>query len=105
MAPQPIAEPSPSIRSRNRADIGDQFKWNVQDIFPSWEAWEAAYKELDKGIDRYAALKGTLASGPAALLRAFSLSEEMGQLAYRVWYYPALQYDQDQRDNAINARR
>src|SRR4029077_1132919 len=39
------------------------------------------------------------------LLRAFRLSEELGQLAYRVWYYPSLQYDQDQRDNTINARR
>jgi oligoendopeptidase F len=105
MAPQPIAEPSPSLRSRNRADIPDRFKWSVQDIFLSWEAWEAAYKELESGIDRYAALKGTLSNGPEALRRAFSLSEDLGQLAYRVWYYPALQYDEDQRDNAINARR
>jgi oligoendopeptidase F len=29
----------------------------------------------------------------------------LGQLAYRVWYYAALHYDQDQRDNTVNARR
>ena len=28
----------------------------------------------------------------------------MHQLAYRVWYFPALQYDEDQRDNVISAK-
>ncbi|MEO6236774.1 MAG: oligoendopeptidase F, partial [Vicinamibacterales bacterium] len=38
-------------------------------------------------------------------LKAFQLSEEMDQVAYRVWYYPSLQYDEDQRDNTLNARK
>jgi oligoendopeptidase F len=96
---------TPPTRSRNRADIDDRFKWNVRDIFESWEAWDAAYKQLEAGVDRYATLKGTLAGGPDKLLNAFRLSEELGQLAYRVWYYPSLQYDEDQRDNTISARR
>jgi oligoendopeptidase F len=91
--------------SRRRDEIPDRFKWNLADIFPSWEIWEAAYKRLEQGIDQYAALKGTLAGGADDLLRAFRLSEELGQLAYRVWYYPSLQYDEDQRDNTANARR
>src|SRR3954464_2779527 len=95
----------PPARSRNRAEIADRFKWNLNDIFESWTDWEAAYKRLEAGIDQYAALKGTLAQGPERLLAAFRLSEELGQLAYRVWYYPSLQYDEDQRDNTINARR
>jgi oligoendopeptidase F len=94
-----------TARSRNRAEIPDRFKWNVQDIFQSWKEWDAAYKQLEGGVDRYAALKGTLAQGPGSLLNSFRLSEELGQLAYRVWYYPSLQYDEDQRDNAINAKR
>jgi len=91
--------------SRNRAEISERFKWNVRDIFPSWDAWESSYKLLDAGVERYAALKGTLSHGAEALQTAFSLSEELGQLAYRVWYFPSLQYDEDQRDNTINARR
>ena len=91
--------------SRNRAEIPDRFKWNVRDIFPTWDAWDAAFRQLESGVERYAALKGTLSKGPDALQTAFSLSEELGQLAYRVWYFPSLQYDEDQRDNTINARR
>jgi len=60
---------------------------------------------LETGIDQYAALKGTLVEGPERLLEAFRLSERLGQLAYRVWYFPSLRYDEDQRDNSVNARR
>jgi oligoendopeptidase F len=31
--------------------------------------------------------------------------DEMGALSYRVWYYASLHYDEDQRNNEINARR
>jgi oligoendopeptidase F len=98
------AEP-PATRSRRREEIPDRFKWNLSDIFSSWEEWEAAYKQFEAGIGRFATLKGTLAQGPDRLLEAFRLSEELGQLAYRVWYYPSLRYDEDQRDNSVNAKR
>jgi oligoendopeptidase F len=31
--------------------------------------------------------------------------DAMGELSYRVWYFASLQYDEDQRNNDINARR
>jgi len=105
MSPETLTGQVPPVRSRNRGDIPDRFKWNVHDIFPAWEAWDAAYKQLEGGINRYAELKGTLAQGPTQLLEAFRQSEALGQLAYKVWYYPSLQYDEDQRDNTVNARR
>jgi oligoendopeptidase F len=105
MSPETMTPSAPPTRTRNRPDIPDHFKWDVRDIFESWEAWDAAYKQLEAGVDRYASLKGTIAEGPENLLKAFRLSEELGQLAYRVWYYPSLQYDEDQRDNIISARR
>src|SRR5512145_2084148 len=104
--PADVATPEPpTTRSRRREEIADRFKWNLNDIFPDWKEWEAAYKQLEAGIEKYAALKGTLAQGPDRLLEAFRLSESLGQLAYRVWYFPSLRYDEDQRDNAVNAKR
>ena len=94
-----------TARSRNRAEIPEPYKWNLADIFPSWDEWTEGYRTLEAGIDRYAALKGTLASGAERLLEAYQLSDELGQLAYKVWYYPSLRYDEDQRDNQVNARR
>ena len=101
----PVTPEVSQTRSRRREEVPDRFKWNLIDIFPTWDAWESGYKELEAGIEQYAALKGTLAGGPDKLLNAFTLSEQLGQLAYRVWYYPSLQYDEDQRDNTVNAKR
>ena len=92
-------------RTRNRDEIDDRHKWNLHDIFPSWAAWDEARAHLEEQIDGYAAFKGTLAEGPHRLLAAFQLNDKLGQLAYKVYYFPSLKYDEDQRDNHINARK
>jgi len=100
--PEQTAAPA---RSRRRDEVPAAFKWTLTDIFPDWSAWEAAYQELDRGIDRYSALRGTLAQGGGALVHALRMNDELGQLAHKVWYFAALQYDEDQRINEANARK
>src|SRR5688500_11793829 len=95
----------PGTRSRNRAEIGEAYKWNLDDIYPDWTAWEAQLGTLERRVGEYAALKGTLAQGPPQLLKAYQLNDELGQLAYKVYFFPSLKYDEDQRDNQVNARR
>ena len=90
---------------RDRDTIPDRFKWNLTHIFPDSDAWKQAFDELDTKISAYAALQGTLAQSPDRLLAAYRISDEIGQLSYKVWYYVALKYDEDQRDNEMNARR
>jgi oligoendopeptidase F len=93
---------APALRERN--EIADRFKWDLLRIFPDWDAWQRSYVELDRKIAEYAALQGTLALGADRLTTAMRLSDEVGQLEYKVWYFAALRYDEDQRDNAINAK-
>jgi DNA-binding response OmpR family regulator len=65
----------------------------------------AAYDELDAKISEFAALPGTLAGGSSHLLAALRLRDDIGQLEYKVAYFASLWYDQDQRDNQINAKQ
>src|SRR5262245_7708518 len=99
------AEAAPAPQLRDRAEIPDRFKWNLTHIFADWTVWQAAYDELETRIGAYAALQGTLERGPEYLLAAMKLSDEIGQLTYKVWYFASLKYDEDQRDNQINAKR
>src|SRR5438128_7305334 len=101
----PPAGTAPAPQLRDRTAIADQFKWNLTDIFPDWGAWQAAFDDLDRKIGAYAALQGTLAKGADQLLAAMRLSDDIGQLTYKVWYFASLKYDEDQRDNTINGRR
>jgi oligoendopeptidase F len=93
------------VRPRDRALVDDAHKWNLDDIYPDWTAWEAARAELDRRIDEYGGLKGTLGRGPDRLRAAFQLNDDLGQQAYKVHFYASLKYDEDQRDNAVNGRR
>src|SRR5436309_8819957 len=97
------APAAPPLRDRDA--IPERFKWSLVDIFTDWNAWQAAYDDLNTKIAAYAALQRTLAQGPERLLAALRLSDDIGQLTYRVWYFASLWYDQDQRDNQMNAKR
>ncbi|MEO8483541.1 MAG: oligoendopeptidase F [Acidobacteriota bacterium] len=92
-------------RSRNRPDIADADKWDLSDIYADWSAWDADRTDLDTLIDEYAAFKGTLGQSADRLRAAFQLSDRLGQIAYKVYFFPALRYDEDQRDNQVNARK
>jgi oligoendopeptidase F len=92
-------------RARTREEIPEYFTWKLSDIYPDWDTWEAGLKAFEAMLAGYTELKGTLAQGAGRLLKAFKLDDDLGQLSYKLWYYAGLTYDQDQRDNAANARR
>jgi oligoendopeptidase F len=88
-----------------RPQVPDRYKWNVSDICRDWAEWDALYRELAVGIEGLTRFEGTLSRGADHLLAAFRAQDTVGALMYRVWYFASLQYDQDQRDNEVNARR
>ena len=98
------AAPGPSLVPAREA-LDQKYTWDLTSIFRSWDEWEQAFSELDRGIEAYKKYEGTLAQGGEQLLRALVDRDALGQLSYKVWYYPSLQYDEDQRNNTINARR
>jgi oligoendopeptidase F len=92
-----------SPKERHELAVADT--WKLDDIYATAQDWEGGCAALEAGIQALAARRGTLASGAAALLAALQDRDALGQLAYRVYYFAALHYDQDQRDNAANGRR
>lgn len=97
--------PTAPTVSRARKDVPAEERWNLDDIYPSWEAWTDGFERLQQDVAAYGVRKGTLGSGADALLDALRVNDAMGQLAYRVWYYASLAHDEDQRDNQVSARR
>ncbi|EIQ00663.1 oligoendopeptidase F [Opitutaceae bacterium TAV1] len=90
--------------TRDRAQIADEYKWDFSPLYPSWKDWEAGVKDMEAKSDAFVALKGTLATGPDAVLKAYELFDEIGILQYRLFRYPQLQRDVDTRDQAVSGR-
>lgn len=89
---------------RARTDIPAEFKWDFSPIYANWEAWEAGMTSLQQKMDAFPALKGTLAQGPGAVLKAYQAFDEIGKLQYLTYRYPQLQRDVDTRDQAVAGR-
>lgn len=91
-------------RSLNRDEIPAQYKWNFNDIFKNWDEWNVALKQVSAKMDEIAAMKGTLKQGPQQLLKAMKLQDEMGILAYKVYQYPGLMKNVDNRNTEFSAK-
>ena len=89
---------------KDRASIAAKHKWNLGDIYSDWAAWERDLNNLEAMMDKYVTLKGTLANGPEALLKAFTMREKLGLLADRVQTYAGLVRALDNRDNEVYAK-
>ena len=79
-----------------RDQIEDKYKWDLADFFPSDEAWEEAFTDLEgffPGIEKY---KGQLGSSPKVLVECLELSDSIGIAAHRLYVYANLKYDEDQ---------
>lgn len=87
-----------------RSEIPDQYKWDFSPIYPNWEAWEAGMKEMEAKTDEFAALKGSLAQGPEAVLKAYQAFDRIGMLQYRIYRYPQLQRDIDTKNQEVSGK-
>ena len=73
-----------------RKDRDAAYLWDLSHIFPTKEAWEAAYAETEKLIAALPALQGTLASSAEALKKALDLLHAAGEKVERVYLYANL---------------
>ena len=90
--------------TRVRAEIPEDYRWDLSHIYPSWEAWEADLGQLQTMMDEFVTLKGTLANGPEQIVKATSMMDSLGMLAYKVGQYASLRSSEDTRDNSVQAR-
>src|SRR5688572_15971799 len=79
--------------------IPARYRWDLGSICQDWDEWRALYAQLEAAIESFKRFQGTLSQGGTQLLAAFRAMDAMGALSYRVWYFAALQYDEDQRLN------
>ncbi len=90
--------------TRDRAQIPVQYKSDFSQIFPGWDAWEAALKDMEAKMDAFPKLQGTLAQGPEAVLKAYRAFDEIGMMQDKVYLYTALQRDVDLRNQDIGGK-
>jgi oligoendopeptidase F len=81
-----------------------RYQWNLEDLFPSVEAWGAERERLLGEFTKLAAYQGTLGNGSADLYTALRLASDAYRQATRVHAYSRLESDEDVRNAAAQER-
>lgn len=82
---------------RQRAEIDDKFKWNIEDMYSDEEKWEQDFNESLKLADEFAGFEGRLSESADTLLAALKDRDALWQKAERVLVYAHMKGDEDNR--------
>jgi oligoendopeptidase F len=92
-----------SVSLPRRGDLPHEETWALETIFETPAHWEQAYLAHDAGLGEIDAVRGTLASSPAALLAGLRLRDEIISELWTVELYAGLHAAQDTGDPAALA--
>ena len=82
-------------RIPKRSEVPEQFKWAIEDIYPTDEAWKEDLAKLNAIPDRLAAYKGKLGESAETLLGFLRLSDEISVLCDSLANYAQRRSDED----------
>lgn len=82
-------------RIPKRNEIPEKFKWSLEDIYPSDEAWEKDFEKLKLMPEKISAYKGRLAESADTLYDFMQISEELALLCDSLGNYAQRRSDED----------
>ncbi|MFJ7726393.1 oligoendopeptidase F [Neobacillus sp. NPDC097160] len=90
-----------------RPEVPEELTWNLDDLFPSEEAWEAELDAIDQEILLFTRFKGTLHSGSKALVDCLCAQEQLLMRIIKAFTFASLKQSADGTDplNQANLAR
>jgi oligoendopeptidase F len=82
---------------RERTAANPSYTWQVDDLYPSVEAWSAAADDVRARLIGLESFQGTLLSAPGVLADALTLQFDLGRIVARLAVYASCLADQDTR--------
>jgi oligoendopeptidase F len=87
-------------QERDRSKIPDKYKWNLADIYPSVDAWQAAKVKLIAEMNGIEQFKGKLSTSARDMLACLDFNMKLSKEFARLSVYASMLSDQDTRDAA-----
>ncbi|MCB2212583.1 oligoendopeptidase F [bacterium] len=89
----------------DRSQIPDDYKWNLNDIYPDWESWEADKPQIEELMNQLQTYKGRLGESPEVLAEMYTVGEELGMMVERWASYVWLAAVVDQKNMELKAKQ
>ncbi|MEA4854240.1 MAG: oligoendopeptidase F [Christensenella sp.] len=91
------------MEEKTREQIDAAYRWRLEDIFPSDEAWEQAYTELEGMFRKIPQIEKTLTKDEKSLADALVEMEKMEHIAGDLFVYARMRRDEDNANTKYQA--
>jgi len=81
-----------------RADVAEQYKWNLNDLYDSDKTWQAKKESLENMFNQIQDFKGTLSTSSEKLLQCLDFQSNISKEMMRLLMYARMNSDLDTRD-------
>ncbi len=82
----------------SRSEIGEQFKWNAEAVFPSRAVWTAEFETVSKALDDLAPFQGHLGDSASKLADWLELSTSLIRRVSKLFFYARMSQSCDTGD-------
>lgn len=86
-----------------REQIDQKYKWTLEDIYATTDAWEADYKKLEKLLKDVPDIQKTLTKDEKSLADALFSMEKMEHIAGNLFVYARMRRDENNMDATYQA--
>jgi len=86
-----------------RSEVPLHHTWNLDDLFPSHDAWSAELEALAADFQTVTCYRGRLAEGPAVLAACLDAQEAVQQRLLRIWAYASFRLNTESTEPAHQA--
>lgn len=80
---------------KKRSEVEQQYKWKIEDMFPSDEQWNKETEEIKTLTEELKSYQGRLGESADTLYEFLSLSDKADQLVERVYVYANQKFHED----------
>ena len=86
-----------------RNEVPEALTWDLSTIFPSDEAWEAEFKEIEALEEQANRFRGNVTSSAHKLYEALQFSDSLNERFSKLYVYSHLKHDQDTTNSKYQA--
>ncbi len=88
-----------------RHEIDSRYQWRTEDIYPTVDAWEADFQQVQQWMQELEQFRGNLGKDAQTLLACLTLRDKIDETLGRLYLYAGLKSDEDTRNTTLQALR
>lgn len=97
------AQAQVSSQVPDRAQVPEQYKWHLHDIYADESLWQKDFAKLQAMLTDIARFKGRLVSSPQTLLECLELRDTIGTIGGKLYAYARMHRDENAADPKYQA--